>query len=399
MEKDNIASQNWGYDPSYEWPGENLDVASDNDEAEATSKKTKSCFTLVVKRSSVLSTKRRVAVLDAYDEVQIGRDATTSKTIPRIRLKDMEVSKLHATFYWDREKDVWAIVDMGSKHGTFVAQTLQKEGSSSNKLSVSNGVRLSPSRHASLPRDLHHLDEIYIGSTELIVHIHSGGTPCEECYSEVGCDIPLFTTPNAPPQKNVASADTVAFKAPVDPRKAITLLKRTLLSRHASEGSSSDSAHEKANYIDRSARRRLLHPYSRPDSLGTPPIQSSPSASSSRHTSPRIASAPNSTFVNTPQVPSRTASAEPISNSNIGHRMLSKQGWTQGSALGSDTAISLPDSTRTALIEPLAVQANAGRAGLGMRIAPVEPPTTFTSGGNWKEELKRRRWEEVHCNR
>lgn len=398
MEKDSTTYQNWGYDPSYEWPGENLDVASDNDEAEATLTKAKSCFRLVVKRSSVLSAKRRVAVLDAYDEVQIGRDATTSQTIPRIRLKDMEVSKLHATFYWDREKDVWAIVDMGSKHGTFVARTSQIEGRSSNNLSVSNGVRLSPSRHASLPRDLHHLDEISIGRTELIVHIHSGGTPCEECYSEVGCDIPLFTTPNAPTQKIVAGADTVVSKAPVEPRKAITLLKRTLLSRHASEGSSSDSAHEKANYIDRSARRRLLHPYSRPDSLGTPPIQSSPSASSSRHASPRIAPPPNPTYVNTPQVSSRTATAEPISNLNIGHRMLSKQGWTQGSALGSDTVISYPDSSRTALIEPLAVQANAGRAGLGMRNTPVEPPPTFYSGENWKEESKRRRWEEVRSN-
>ena len=76
------------YDPSLEWPGEYDE--SDDKPAPAIN----TCFRLIVKSSTVLASRRKVAVLDSYVEAEIGRDVSSSVTVPRIRLKDMEVSKI-----------------------------------------------------------------------------------------------------------------------------------------------------------------------------------------------------------------------------------------------------------------------------------------------------------------
>ncbi|KIL54363.1 hypothetical protein M378DRAFT_814928 [Amanita muscaria Koide BX008] len=54
-------------------------------------------------------------------ELQLGRDVPlTGMNTPKVRLKEMKVSKLHATVFWDAQRLEWSFVDMGSTHGTFL---------------------------------------------------------------------------------------------------------------------------------------------------------------------------------------------------------------------------------------------------------------------------------------
>ena len=104
-EHPSIGSSSPGYDaynPEYAWPGS-------EDTETAPTLPDVPLLRLVAVSSPVLPTSRRLAVLDAYTEIQIGRDAPPpASTTPRVRLKELAVSKLHATLYWDssrRERD------------------------------------------------------------------------------------------------------------------------------------------------------------------------------------------------------------------------------------------------------------------------------------------------------
>ncbi|EIN03742.1 hypothetical protein PUNSTDRAFT_93745 [Punctularia strigosozonata HHB-11173 SS5] len=333
---------------------------------------------LVALRSRILAKGQGIAVIDAYDECQIGRDAAPAGvTKPRIRLKEMEVSKLHATVYWDTYRKEWAVVDMGSMHGTFVLSNIPGQASTSDAaLASPTGARLSPSRVASVPRRLSHLDLITIGSTTFCLHFHGRDPPCEECSLHAGGEIPLFPKPKkVKPTVEVEPSPTVTSGETVDPRKALASLKRNMLSRHA-QPTSADRGTGK-RYVDRSARRRALYPHSPADAPGT----SSPK--------PAIVSSPVPTRPPTPPAPDPvSAPATPLPSTNIGHKLLMKQGWAPGTALG------LPgeDAASTHRVEPIEVNANVRRAGIGIQAAQqiAAPSPTF---GDWKEDGKRKRWE------
>lgn len=224
------------YDPAYEWPGDavppytqtsTLDheiydhtheppssqvpshpispPASTTPPAEGDDPKDQPSLRLVIEHTTIHPSKQRLAVLDGYLEVQLGRDlAPTGTGTPRIRLKDMEVSKLHATLFWDKQRKHWAVVDMGSKHGTFVRPNIDTTGivalgiTGASGGDEAKGQRLSASRTASIPRELKHLDRLTAGGTTFIVHIHDDKLPCLQCSLSAdpgaGDEIPLFPT-------------------------------------------------------------------------------------------------------------------------------------------------------------------------------------------------------------
>jgi len=132
---------------------------------------------LVVTQSLILPRKQRVAVFDGHPEVSIGRDISPDPTAPRLRLKEMGVSKFHASFFFNFSSRTWSLVDLGSVHGTTV-----------------NGVRLSGARQSSQPRELRHTDTIVVGTTTLVVHTHRDGLPCTDCavVNNGDNEIPLF---------------------------------------------------------------------------------------------------------------------------------------------------------------------------------------------------------------
>ncbi|KAJ7127056.1 hypothetical protein C8R44DRAFT_113081 [Mycena epipterygia] len=357
------------YDPSQEWPGEVLDDTEGENRDVGTS--TRPCFRLLVLRTSVLPAKQTLVVPDGYTELQFGRDVAPSQDIPRIRLKEMEVSKLHATAYWDNTAAAWNIVDMGSKHGTFLEPR-----------SSPAAVRLSPPRVASVPRQLHHLDALAIGSTTFLVHIHAEREPCKDCCSTFQNEIPLFLS-----QKRQASkvSDLDAGYLPrssSDPKKALTMLKHRLLTPTTPGPVRSDTK----SYTDRSARRRSLYPASRLDAPGVAPASASriePLASTSQQLPQTLS--PSESW--NPPVPVTTSQLPaPLPTTNIGHRLLLAQGWTPGSSLGQEW------EGRTGLTVPLEVASTTRRAGLGMRKAMT---MTAVSNDNWREDGRQRRWEDV----
>ena len=318
----------------------------------------------------------------------------------------MAVSKLHATLYRDADGAgaAWHVVDMGSKHGTFVRSA--SSGLESSSKGDPNGVRLSAPRVASLPRKLHHLDELTVGGTTFVVHIHPD-LPCLECSAHSCGDdvIPLFAPMHDKLAYAVAPSDATAAKRkrPQDDgtpapgvRQSLTSLRKTLLSQHTEAPSRASGSGQP--YLDRSAKRRALHPSSRAD---TPGARVTPSATNS----------PRSGSVTPSPVPSSDTRAlpapppPPISATNVGHKLLLRQGWTPGTALGGDATLpSGPDdmfdraadpTAQVRLVEPLDLVANAGRTGLGAVRAVQES----TDGRDWREDGKRRRWEAARNER
>ncbi|KAA1467462.1 hypothetical protein DENSPDRAFT_832516 [Dentipellis sp. KUC8613] len=392
-----------GYDPAYEWPGTEDPSTSDAPQpshALTSNSRDRPTLRLIVEKSSILSPKRRLAILEGYTEIQIGRDlAPPGSETPRVRLKEMEISKLHATIFWDTDRLEWAIVDMGSKHGTFVASS-GGEGRGAPTGPVmrdERGIRLSVPRTASVPRRLRHMDRLTLGSTTFVVHVHEERLPCVECSASAqtpGDEIPLFdarqkeSAAAGSAQKRKHEPDEVEDKRTVgmgrDAKKALTSLKRDLLNRHSSSPGPS-SGQSTPGYVDRSARRRALHSSSAPDMPGMPPIMPPPIPSRQKPV-PMPVPPPR------PPSPPRSAPPMPLNVTNVGHKLLMKQGWEPGTALGLPETE--PDSESRRLIEPLEVNSTSHRAGLGMQSKDKDTKVPNTPAGpamSWTQ----RRWSDL----
>ena len=91
----------------------------------------------------------------------------------------------------------------------------------------------------------------------------------------------------------------------------------------------------------------------------------------------------------TPQsVISVATPSTPLPVTNIGHRLLLKQGWQPGTVLGVSEA---EDGDAAGLVDPVEVVGNQGRMGIGM---PLTIPTASESL-DWKVEGKQRRWDNL----
>ncbi|RPD61098.1 hypothetical protein L226DRAFT_534744 [Lentinus tigrinus ALCF2SS1-7] len=381
------------YSPSIEWPGDMEDpselVSAGASPAPPGLPAPSSSLRLLVQRSPILHRQHKLALLDGFSEIQIGRDiAPAGSDTPRVRLKEMEVSKLHATIYWDQDRAQWSIVDMGSKHGTFVRSATTPTPTTSAIVPEGvdeKGVRLSAPRVASMPRTLHHLDRLTIGGTAFLVHIHEDRMPCSSCSPQADEEVPLFLHRTAmshsgATKKRKANALDVDPPEPGpsrerDPRKALSALKRSLLSPRVSTPSSPESRSQQ--YVDRSARRRAFHPDHTP--------ANTPGAERSRVASPSV-SAPATPPPAAPPPPSG-----PLTSTNIGHQLLLKQGWLPGTALGEQL------SDRGGLLVPLDPPSTVGRAGIG---ASVRDPSSVVAGNgeSWRGAGRKRRWDEIRSD-
>ncbi|KZP00479.1 hypothetical protein CALVIDRAFT_533485 [Calocera viscosa TUFC12733] len=345
-----------GYRPEYEWPGpsDDLPVAGPSNPPSIHKPAERSPLAAADLRLVVLSTSghsflksKTVAVIHYADGCSIGRDSAPG---PRLRLREMPVSKFHANLFWDAGLG-WAVVDMGSVHGTFVQPAVSDAP-----------VRLSPPRVASQPRTLKHFDVVGIGSTAFQIHIHPDGLSCDHCFLTDENEISLWQQKSKP--KSTSSSNAYGQTLTVQEKKVahkhgMSSLKNALLSSLPAPSTSTSQA----AYIDRSAKRRRLHPEPRPSS-GT----SSPSAFPP--TPPEITSAPS----------------QPLASSNIGHAMLQKQGWAPGMTLGTTGS--------NALSEPIAANGRSGRAGLGLKRRQEEE--SVQEGADWRKEGKHRRFRLFH---
>ncbi|CAK5268554.1 unnamed protein product [Mycena citricolor] len=359
------------YDASLEWPADESASGSLSTPAETVATKPDyPVFRLIVSRTAVLPRKQSLVISDGYNELQFGRDVAPSQDTPRVRLKEMEVSKLHATAYMDNH--AWHLVDMGSKHGTFLQSS-----------SAASAARLSPPRVASVPRRLHHLDTISIGSTTFIVHLHAGSRPCDLCCS-CNNEVALFQTvrPRTATEPSI-STRTVDFGSSRDPRKALSQLKQRLLA----SGRAVSSSEATTDYTDRSAIRRSMHTSFRHDAPG---VLSAPLSQPDFRNAPSNVTTVSDESWQPPPLTTASQPPIPLPSHNIGHRLLVAQGWAPGSVLG------IPedgDGERIRLNAPLEVSVSAHRAGIGMP-QQTDSSRIDSRSVSWREEGPQRRWKQ-----
>ncbi|TFK27204.1 hypothetical protein FA15DRAFT_636270 [Coprinopsis marcescibilis] len=354
------------YDPSMEWPG-------DEGESDTAGTSSTSFLRLVISQSSCLPTKHQIAILTGFPEVQIGRDKPPSNSyVPRIRLAEMPVSKVHATVYWDGHKKEWGIVDMGSKHGTFLDVHVPDLDPKSAR---PPNIRLSPPKVASLPRTVHHLDCISIGSTTFCIHIHEDGLACMECSLESSAanEIPLFSSAQKSKQPLNLQQPLPSLPA-VNAKRSLAMLKNNLLRQHSQSSVSSSPQ----SYMDRAARRREMHGVAGAPGVQLPTATAAPVAKlatmEAHHKAPAV-------------WPPVSGPPTPLPSSNVGHRLLSKMGWAPGTGLG------LPsdgDDGGGGIVEPIQVNQQQGRAGLG-----VKRPASSMESDNWLESEKQKRFASI----
>ena len=394
MEEGEISAD---HDPALEWPGESEfsppeDVYGGSYPQDLlhinTNKHT--VLRLLVMQTSILPRKQKLVDPADHTEFQFGRDVPPSGSeTPRLRLKEMEVSKLHATVYWDRKMQVWGIVDHGSMHGTFIKSDVGGSAAQAMPLGEQKGVRLSAPRAASIPRTLRHLDLLSVGSTTFLVHVHESRLTCDECSTGSASEVPLSIALEHRRDSTKRSSEVAGLDqlTQIDHRKALKMLKQNLIpkrSPHAMQAPAVDT-----NYIDRSARRRIHQPGSNILPPGLPFSAQTVSATSRPHK-------PHPDRPSDMYMPPVSVSAPPaaLADTNVGHRLLQKQGWQPGETLGQLGDFSAGGAeSRTSLLEPICVSANIGRAGIGMcsTAAPVVP----TVGSSMKKSAKQERWDSI----
>jgi len=233
------------------------------------------------------------------------------------------------------------------------------------------GDRLSAMKTSSVPRRIRHLDLLTIGSTTFQSHIHQDHIPCVECSPQGGDEIPLFpkATERTPQENPGLKRSLDGEDRPKDPKKALTMLRQALLTRHDNGRPSMDS---KIRYADRSAARRVRQSSSHHDAPGVA-LHRSDSSSGSASPAP----IPNASVEGTTPIPA----------TNIGHRLLLKQGWQPGTTLGVTEGIG---DNSNGLVEPLDIDVYRDRAGLGSTQDGSAARTR-----NWKEVSRQRRWDEA----
>ncbi|KAG8977576.1 hypothetical protein FRB90_008755, partial [Tulasnella sp. 427] len=316
---------------------------------------------LVVISSGILPKGRTHAVIEPHDAVKVGRDKQPEALL---RLKELAVSKHHASIFWDEGRAEWAIVDLGSVHGTWVASGEEE------------GQRLSTPRAASLPRRLVHGDTLTIGSSEFSVHVHESGRPCEECEVGPANTIPLLpesAEKEGPSSSRTtsASSSTSAASSSSRPRvshkAAMQSLRQTLLrpGGRAAPLQEEPLPHSTGSaYNDRARKRREMFGTEGRDADATssrPSHHPAQREKRPRYDDPRVSTVLGSETPSDELVASSAGiQSRPIDESNIGHRLLMKKGWTPGEALGiNDDA-----GTRRALLEPLQVVKREGQSGI-----------------------------------
>ena len=174
MDRDDPEQEDEKFDPfavpeEQIWPGTDNDDDDDDEDDERTTTgdpyANAPLLRLVVADPrpdpTVLPPAYKVASIDPGEPVSIGRDKSYER---RIRLRELAVSKSHATLFWtvvDPDPDsetqgmasegqgYWAIVDNASTHGTLVRAAGEKRF-----------VRLSEPKVASVPHRLYHLEYV-----------------------------------------------------------------------------------------------------------------------------------------------------------------------------------------------------------------------------------------------
>lgn len=81
-----------------------------------------------------------------------------------ILIKDINISKHHLKFVYDKTKGTYNLIDLGSRNGTRL-----------------DGKRMSTSKQESVPYEIKHGSKIELGGTTLLCHVHRSNQTCGHC--------------------------------------------------------------------------------------------------------------------------------------------------------------------------------------------------------------------------
>ncbi|KRT85339.1 hypothetical protein AMK59_1701 [Oryctes borbonicus] len=117
------------------------------------------CIRIVVEDTSISGLKTGSLYVITYEGGTLGREGKHD-----ILLADINVSKHHLKFSFDKDTSNYYVTDLGSRNGTLL-----------------NTKRMSSSKQESEPLQVVHGARIQVGSTVLLCHIHKGSQTCGLC--------------------------------------------------------------------------------------------------------------------------------------------------------------------------------------------------------------------------
>ncbi|GJQ80172.1 hypothetical protein Trydic_g23749 [Trypoxylus dichotomus] len=175
------------------------------------------CIRVVVEDTSIPGLKTGSLYVITYEGGTLGREGKHD-----ILLNDINVSKHHLKFSFDKDTSNYCVTDLGSRNGTFL-----------------NGKRMSSSKQESEPLEICHGAKIQVGSTTLLCHIHKGSQTCGLC--EPG----LLQTQSAVKNWSLAITDKST-----DHKQQLKRLRKKFAVNHSNAGGLAPG------YIDRAQVRR-----------------------------------------------------------------------------------------------------------------------------------------------
>jgi pSer/pThr/pTyr-binding forkhead associated (FHA) protein len=283
------------------------DVVFDADEGHTPSPKVREieeswppCLRLVVVSSEKMASGQVFMITKVGSD--IGREVSERSGV---RIKDVYVSKLHASVSFDEEEELFYIKDCGSVCGTFVnGRRLSDVRTTVWGVPLDWGTGQLPgefldkrltnfpffqAKERSCLHPLVHGDTVAMGTSTFSVHIHKGLDVCNDCLPQ----------PTISKGKSLYESVQCLEKERVE---TMDVLKR----QYGLKGPQrQDPRSQPTHYHNRAEERRRLH--------GSEPLMSEPMSTTQASSLQR-----------------------PIESSNLGHQLLSKMGWEEGRGLGRD---------------------------------------------------------------
>ncbi|XP_028395800.1 angiogenic factor with G patch and FHA domains 1-like isoform X2 [Dendronephthya gigantea] len=249
-----------------------------------------------------------------------------------LQLSDIEVSKEHAKVYFDKESNEYFVKDLGSQNGTFI-----------------NGTRISESKQESEGHKLSHGEQLKIGSTTFLLHIHPGSETCDECEpGQVQAQLKAKESEDEVQITRVVTSRSDGKSEASRKKELKRLKKRYMLENSEHEVNSEIASNNAGKYKDRAQTRRKKVGSETPGNQAT--------------------ESPSSVF-------------KPIQVENKGRMMLEKMGWTDGEGLGK---------AKSGITEPvMATKRETGR-GLGYgAVSSIDMSHKTSKSFTWKKTQDR----------
>lgn len=117
------------------------------------------CMRIIIEQSQIPKIKIGSLHILTYEGGTLGREGDHAIILP-----DINISKTHLKFTFNKEKNVYSVTDLGSRNGTIL-----------------NGRRISGSKQESEALEVAHGSRIQVGSVVLLCHIHEGSKTCGHC--------------------------------------------------------------------------------------------------------------------------------------------------------------------------------------------------------------------------